>query len=48
MGIDNITLIIVQLPGQNIRHLPALTVVPIRILELLDLSENVYTLLAYN
>ena len=45
---DNITLTIVQLPGQNIRHLPTLTVVQIRILELLGLSEDVYTRLAYN
>ena len=45
---DNITLTIVQLPGQNMRHLPALTVVQIRILELLGLSEDVYTRLAYN
>ena len=45
---DNITLTIVQMPGQNIRHLPALTVVQIRILELLGLSEDVYTRLAYN
>ena len=48
MGIDNISLTIVQLPGQNNRHLPALTVVQIRILELLDLSEDVYNRLAYN
>lgn len=45
---DNITLTIVQLPGQNIRHLPALTSVQIRILELLGLSADVYTRLAYN
>ena len=45
---DNITLTIVQLPGQNIRHLPALTPVQIRILELLGLSADVYTRLAYN
>ena len=45
---DNITLTIVQLPGQTIRHLPALTAVQIRILELLGLSANVYTRLADN
>lgn len=45
---DNLTLTIVQLPGQTIRHLPALTVVQIRILELLGLSANVYTRLADN
>ena len=45
---DNITLTVVQLPGQNIRHLPALTPVQIRILELLGLSADVYTRLAYN
>ena len=45
---DNITLTIVQLPGQTIRHLPALTVVQTRILELLGLSAGVYTRLAEN
>jgi hypothetical protein len=45
---DNMTLTIIQLPGQNIRHLPALTSVQIRILELLGLSADVYTRLAYN
>lgn len=45
---DNITLTIVHLPGQNIRHLPALTPVQIRILELLGLSADVYTRLTYN
>ena len=45
---DNITLTIVQLPGQIIRHLPALSPVQIRILELLGLSADVYTRLAYN
>jgi len=45
---DNITLTIVQLPGQTIRHLPALSAVQIRILELLGLSANVYTRLADN
>jgi len=45
---DNITLTIVQLPGQTIRHLPALTAVQIRILELLGLSAYVYVRLADN
>lgn len=45
---DNITLTIVQLPGQTIRHLPALTIVQTRILELLGLSTDVYTRLAEN
>ena len=45
---DNITLTIVQLPGQTIRHLPALTAVQTRILELLGLSADVYSRLAYN
>jgi transposase len=45
---DNITLTIVQLPGQTVRHLPALTAVQTRILELLGLSANVYTRLADN
>ena len=45
---DNITLTIVQLPGQTIRHLPALTTVQTRILELLGLSTDVYTRLAEN
>ena len=45
---DNITLTHVQLPDQNIRHLPALTSVQIRILELLGLSADVYTRLANN
>jgi transposase len=45
---DNITLTIVQLPGLTIRHLPALTTVQTRILELLGLSEDVYTRLADN
>ena len=40
---DNITLSIVHLPGQTIRHLPALTAVQTRILELLGLSVDVYT-----
>jgi transposase len=45
---DNITLTVVQFPGQNIRHLPALSAVQIRILELLDLSANVYSRLVDN
>jgi transposase len=45
---DNITLTIVQLPGQTVRHLPTLTAVQTRILELLGLSTNVYTRLADN
>jgi len=45
---DNITLTIVQLPGQTVRHLPTLSVVQIRILELLGLSADVYTRLADN
>jgi transposase len=45
---DTITLTIVQLPGQTIRHLPALTPVQTRILELLGLSANAYTRLADN
>lgn len=45
---DNITLTIVQLPDQTIRHLPALTTVQTRILELLGLSVDVYTRLSDN
>jgi transposase len=45
---DNITLSIVQLSGQTIRHLPALTSVQTRILELWGLSANAYTRLADN
>jgi transposase len=45
---QNITLTIVQLPDQSIRHLPALTPVQIRILDLLGLSADVYSRLAYN
>jgi transposase len=45
---DNITLTIIQLPGQTIRHLPALTDVQTRILELLGLSAAIYTRLADN
>ena len=45
---DNITLTIVRLPDQTILHLPTLSAVQIRILELLGLSANVYTRLADN
>ena len=45
---DNITLTIVHLPGQTIRHIPPLTSLQIHILELLGLSPNVYTQLAEN
>jgi transposase len=45
---DNITLTIVQLPDRTIRHLPTLTAVQTRILELLGLSTDVYTRLADN
>ena len=45
---DNITLTLVQVPDQTIRHLPTLTVVQTRILELLGLSAEVYTHLADN
>lgn len=45
---DNITLTIVQVPDRTIRHLPTLTVVQTRILELLGLSAEVYTHLADN
>ncbi len=45
---DNITLTIVHLPGQTIRHIPPLTTLQICILELLGLSPDVYTQLAEN
>lgn len=45
---DNITLTIAQLPNQTIRHLPTLTAVQNRILELLGLSADAYTRLADN
>lgn len=45
---DNITLTIVQLPGQTFRHLPTLTTAQTRILQLLGLSADVYTRLADN
>jgi len=45
---DNITLTIVHLPSQTVRHIPSLTAVQTRILELLGLSSEVYTRLADN
>jgi len=45
---DNITLTIVQLPGQTIRHLPPLTPLQTRILALLGLSADVYSHLVDN
>ena len=45
---DNISLSIVQLPGQTVRHLSALSAVQIRILELLGLSVDIYSRLANN
>ena len=45
---DRITLTIVHLPGQTIRHIPQLTPLQNRILELLGLSPDVYTRLAEN
>jgi transposase len=45
---DNFTLTIVHLPGQTIRHIPPLTSLQIRILELIGLSPNVYTQLVEN
>jgi len=45
---DNITLTIVHLPEQTIRHIPHLTALQTRILELLGLSPEVYTRLAEN
>jgi transposase len=45
---DNITLTIVQLPDQTIRHLPPLTALQTRILELLGLSVGIYTRLVDN
>lgn len=43
-----ITLTIVNLPGQRIRHVTPLTALQVRILELLGLSPTVYTALAEN
>lgn len=45
---DEITLSIVHLPGQIIRHVTPLTDLQTRILELLGLSANIYTRLAEN
>ncbi|MBA4380644.1 MAG: hypothetical protein C0393_08225 [Anaerolinea sp.] len=45
---DNVTLTIVQLPDQTIRHITPLTPLQTRILELLGLSAAVYTRLAEN
>src|SRR3990172_4198750 len=45
---DNLTLTIVHLPEQTIRHIPPLTALQTRILELLGLSPEVYTRLAEN
>lgn len=45
---DNITLTIVHLPDQTIRHITPLTPLQTRILELLGLSAAVYTRLAEN
>ncbi len=44
----NITLSLVQLPGQNIIHITPLTPLQCRILELLDLPISIYTDLAAN
>lgn len=45
---DNVTLTIVHLPDQTIRHITPLTPLQTRILELLGLSAAVYTRLAQN
>lgn len=45
---DNITLTIVHLPGQVVRHVTPLTLLQIRILELLGLPPTIYTDLATN
>jgi transposase len=45
---DNITLTIVHLPGQVVRHVTPLTALQTRILELLGLSPTIYTALAAN
>ena len=45
---DNVTLTIVHLPDQTIRHITPLSPLQIRILELLGLSAAVYTRLAEN
>jgi transposase len=44
----HVTLTIVHLPGQRIRHVTPLTALQVRILELLGLSATVYTALAEN
>jgi len=45
---DNITLSLIQLPGQTIIHMTPLTPLQCRILELLDLPSSIYTQLALN
>jgi transposase len=45
---DDVTLNIVHLPGQIIRHVTPLTTLQLHILELLGLSPGVYTQLAEN
>ena len=45
---DDVTLSIVHLPGQTLRHITPLTALQTRILELLGLSTAVYTRLAEN
>ena len=45
---DNITLSLIQLPGQHIIHITPLTPLQCRILELLDLPISIYTDLAAN
>jgi hypothetical protein len=45
---DEVTLTIVRLPGQIIRHVTPLTNLQTRILELLGFSATVYTRLAEN
>jgi transposase len=44
----NVTLSLIQLPGQNIVHVTPLTPLQHRILELLDLPTSIYTDLAVN
>lgn len=44
----NVTLTIVNLPGQRLRHVTPLTALQVRILELLGLSSTLYTDLAEN
>jgi hypothetical protein len=45
---SNITLTILQLPDQIVRHVTPLTALQVRILELLDLSPDIYRSLAEN